>query len=334
LPDRNHALWRKLAAAVSGCETSFEGFDGAEILKQASRHGVAQLLGLQVHAGTLGGLTVPVRKELKESNQAQVAFDLLANDSTSKALDLLAAHGIRALLLKGTPLAHLYYPKTYLRPRCDVDVYIDERQLKLCADLLADNDFALSGIGERKYSSGQFVAFTQPVANLSIHFDIHWKLSNRVMFSESLPFDACSEVSQPVPALGTNAHALSPIDLLLHACIHRIAHGRNIERNRLIWLYDIHLLCESFSDDELEQFQKVALQKKIGALCADALETVHFLFVTSLPGEFAAGLKGNRLNEPSAKLIHSSKLRWAWADMQALSNIREKAAFARELLFH
>jgi len=334
LPDRNHLLWRKLAKAISGCETSFEGFDDAEVLRQASRHGVAQLLDLQIHAGSIGGLTVPTCKEINASTQAQVVFDLLLNHSTSKALDLLADHGICALLLKGTPLAHLYYPKTYLRPRCDVDVYIDEKHLNLCADLFANNGFQVSGIGERKYSSKQFVAFTQPVLNISIHFDIHWKLSNRVMFSDSLPFAGCGKASQPVPALGTNAHALSPIDLLLHACIHRIAHGRNTARNRLIWLYDIHLLSESLSDDELEQLQKVARQKKIGALCADALETVQILFATRLPVKLTASLKENRLNEPSAKLIFSSKLRWAWADMQALSNIGEKAAFARELLFH
>ena len=114
---------------------------------------------------------------------------------------------------------------------------------------------------------------------------------------------------------------------------HRIAHGRNTERNRLIWLYDIHLLVESMDEAELTRFHEKALQRSIGVLCADALEVINGLFNTKLPPELIEELKGNKKNEPSARLIHSIKLRWAWADMQSLKGIKEKAAFAKELLF-
>ena len=152
------------------------------------------------------------------------------------------------------------------------------------------------------------------------------------MFRRTLPFDECRQTSQAVPALGSNARTLSITGLLLHACIHRIAHGRNTEHNRLIWLYDIHLLVQAMSESEVSEFRARAIERKVGAVCADALEVSHDLFNTALPPDLVAQLKSNARKEPSAKLIHASKLRWAWEDMQALDNIQQKIAFARELL--
>ena len=153
------------------------------------------------------------------------------------------------------------------------------------------------------------------------------------MFRKTLPFKECFQTKQPVTALGPNAHALSKIDLLVHACIHRIAHGRNTERNRLIWLYDIHLMVETMGDDERNEFLNKVQQRAVAVLCADALETCQAIFNTRLPEGFLVKLKANFKNEPSAKLINAAKLRWAWEDMQSLGSISEKVAFARELLF-
>jgi hypothetical protein len=220
-----------------------------------------------------------------------------------------------------------------MRPRCDTDIYINEKDLDRTASLLTGNSYQLSGLGKRTYSSKQFVAAIETMKNSFIHFDMHWKLSNRVMFRGTLPFEECLEKSQPVPNLGANARALSLNDLMLHACIHRIAHGRNTESNRLIWLYDIHLLAGAMSENELENFPSVAREKSIGYLCADALEMCQSLFATDLPPGYLNELRENQRREPSAKLLQSSKLRWAWEDMQSLQGIRQKAIFAKELLF-
>ena len=153
------------------------------------------------------------------------------------------------------------------------------------------------------------------------------------MFRSTLPFEECLKTSQPVPELGRNARTLSITDLMLHACIHRIAHGRNTERNRLIWLYDIHLLTEVMNEAEMDHFALVARQKAVGYLCADALEVCQTIFGTTLPENSLSLLKENHRHEPSAKLLQSSKLGWAIADMQSLEGIRQKVAFAKELLF-
>jgi hypothetical protein len=326
-------LWKALAQAITGQETSLEAFDDEEIITQAKQNGVDLLLYLYIKAGTVTGLGEPQSAALKSSVYPQVAHDMMLNEATRNLLDLLAENQVPALLLKGTPLAFLYYPSTYLRARCDTDIYIDEGDMAKAAELLADHNYVLSGLGARKHSSKQFVAAIDSIQNNYLHFDIHWKLSNRVMFRATLPFKDCFENRQPVAALGDNAFALSNTDLLLHACIHRIAHGRNTERDRLLWLYDIHLLVEAMGDGELEGFKNKAGERLVGVLCADAIEVAQELFGTELPEGFLQDLNVNRKNEPSAELIHSSKLRWAWADLRALPGVSKKIAFARELLF-
>ena len=330
----NQTIWSALAQAISGKKTSLEGFDDETIIDNVNLNGVGPLLDHHVHLGTISGLSDTVCSHLRHVSRAQASFTLLLDDSTRKTLDLLDQHKIPVLLLKGTPVAHLYYENPYQRSRCDTDIYIGEEHTKISAELLASHGYVVSGLETRKHSSKQFVAAKIALQDVHMHFDVHFKLSNRVMFRATLPFEDCYKNRQAVAALGPNAYALSPVDLLLHACIHRIAHGRNTERDRLIWLYDIHLLVEAMNESELEQFKNKAIDRLVGVLCADAIEVAQGIFGTIRPENFLVGLRENEKNEPSAKLIHSSKLRWAWEDMQSLKGVREKTAFAKELLFN
>jgi hypothetical protein len=333
LSNSNQTLWKTLAKAISGEEISLKDFDDEVILNAAITHGIIPLLHHQLHQGTLTGLSEAVCAKLSQRSRSQAALDMLLNNSSRKTLDLLAEHQVPVLLLKGTPVAHLCYEESYQRPRCDTDLYISEEDTRKTAALLADLGYQVSGLGSRKHSSKQFGATAVALQKAHAQFDIHWKLSNRVMFRATLPFEDCYQNRQAVTALGTNAYALAPVDLLLHACIHRIAHGRNTERDRLIWLYDIHLLVEAMDEMELEGFKDKAVERLVGVLCADAIEVAQELFGTRLPEDYLMGLTENEKNEPTAKLIHSSKLRWAWEDMWSLKGIKKKVSFAKELLF-
>ncbi len=176
------------------------------------------------------------------------------------------------------------------------------------------------------------MATSQPAPGVVLTFDLHWRLSNRVLFRDALSFDECWARRQAVAPLGAQACALSDADLLLLACLHRIAHGRNTYRNRLIWLYDVHLLALALGEAGLTRFAEAALEKNIGAVCADALAACRERFGTALPQGVVDDLRRNRDREPSAALIDASRLRWAWADLAALHGLRARWAFAREVL--
>ena len=91
-------------------------------------------------------------------------------------------------------------------------------------------------------------------------------------------------------------------------------------------------MAESLDANGLDQFYSAAIQKAVSSLCADALEVVHSLFNTQLLEDFLPQLRKNQLREPSAKLIHFSKLRWIWEDLRGQRGIRNRVLFAKELL--
>lgn len=335
MPDTYHPDLLLLATALIGRPVKLPGPSrplAKRLLRSAGEHGVTQLLARRVREGSVHGFTDEERDTLNKSARSQAAYDLLLNEATSKTLDLLKAANVPALLLKGTPVAVLYYPDTYLRTRCDTDILIPTTDTQRAAGVLAAHGYQISGLGGRTYSSKQFSAVHVTERGFGSSFDIHWRLSNRVLFRDLLQFDACWETRQSLPRLGNNAYTLSPADLLLHACIHRIAHGRNTERNRLIWLYDAHLMASSFSSEDFVRFRELAIEKGVGTLCQDALAMCQYYFRTSSPEGYLAALARNRRQEPTAGLVKASKRKWAIADLMALKTRHEKLAFAGELL--
>jgi len=334
MPGAYHPDLLLLASALTGRPVHIrrKSRQGAGRLLQAARdHGVAPLLSLRSHAGTLHGLSEEDRKTLSADARANAVSDLMLNAATRRTLDLLAAADIPVLLLKGTPIAFLYYGDTYLRVRCDTDLFIRAADTQATADLLASEGYRISGLGQRPYASKQFGATLSTNAGCGT-FDIHWKLSNRISFHHVLRFDECWESRRPLPDLGSNAYTLSPLHLLIHACLHRIAHGGDL-RNRLLWLHDIHLIASAFSAEELEQLQQLVLEKKVGTLCQDALAMCQYYFRTRYPTGYLTALSKNRRREPTSRLLQASKPKWALADLRRLKTPKAKLAFAGELLF-
>ncbi len=117
--------------------SSFKDFQDDDILSTASANGVIPLLAVHLPVQNDFGFSTSLIEQIKDLSRALAVYDLLLNDSTQKTLELLALHEIPVLLLKGTPLAQLTYPSTYLRPRCDTDLYIDEADVAKTAAVLA-----------------------------------------------------------------------------------------------------------------------------------------------------------------------------------------------------
>lgn len=304
-----------------------------KLLDTASYHGVSALIDQKINNQQILGMAHTEKTRLSSFSKITAANDLLLNAFTRKTLDLLGEKQIPGLLLKGTAIACNYFDDSYLRTRCDTDLLIRESDKQDVVNLLSANHYRVSGVDNRKYASKQFSAILGTTPGMAAAFDIHWKLSNRTLFNNILQFDECWDARQPVKQLGKNAFTLSPVHLLIHACIHRIAHGRNSDRNRLIWLYDIHLITSAFCDEEFDTFLEMAITKGIGALCADGLVMSQYYFGTRYPGGYLTELSSKKSEEKTAPLINAAKLRWALADIQALKGAGAKAGLISDLLF-
>lgn len=273
---------------------------------------------------------------LSQQARQHAVESLLREKELQQVLGHLAAHGVYPLLLKGVPLGYTHYPSPEMRPCGDTDLLIRQRDRQRL-------DRVLRNLGYTPYPmpSGQFVMHQLTYAKAGLAgvwhvIDVHWKISNRQVFANCLCFDELAPEARPVPRLGSNACALAPVHALLHACLHRIAHQEH--RDRLIWLYDIHLLAGRMASDEIGQFADLATKRQLRAVCWSGLNRAHHCFATPLPPALVSSLQSpqSRLNtEASAYFLIPRRRLWQvlFADLRALPGWRHRLSLIQEHLF-
>lgn len=324
--------WRQLARAASGQATALHGWAPDALLFEAARQGLIPLLDQRLHEGSLAGCSAMQREQLAAATRGHVAADLARGAAEAGFIELLVREGHDLLLLKGAALARLHYPRSYLRPRCDTDVYIRAADRAPVDALLAAHGYTLVRHDDRPLTSGQFQAARETFQGERLWFDIHVLPSNRAVFRHCLPFDDCLAAAQTVPGLPQGARAPGDRELLLHASLHRLGHGRGTERNRLIWLYDIHLLTGALGDVAARDFADRALELGVGVICAAAIAAAQDAFATPLPPDLLTRLHSRAVAEPSARLVEAGKLAWLWSDLRLQPDWRTRRQFIGEVL--
>ena len=273
-----------------------------------------------------------IREALARESRAQAAKELLRRKELISVLDVLAAEGIYPLLLKGTALAYSLYDNPASRPRVDTDLLIQRSQVDLVRRAMARCGYTPPTHCDGELLFCQFQLKKTDAFGFIHAFDFHWKISTQSMFANILIDEELAPSAVPVPALGPHARAVGPVHALLLACIHPVMHHRNTEC--LIWIYDVHLIASGLSDDELERFAGLAIDKRVAAVCARWLALARSLFGTRLPERVVARLGEPRVPEPSEVYLRASR-RW---HHELLSNLRglgrptERAHLLREVL--
>lgn len=324
-----------LAAAIAGDALATRRMASADpdaVCLRGEYHGVLPLI-----ADRMAGLQdVPpeLRSRLGLHAARQVATDLMQETEIRSMLAALNGAGIEALLLKGTHLAYAWYARPDLRPRVDTDILIPATAKALVAG-------ALRGIGYEASanSGGDLVsyqaAFVRHRQGLRLHVvDVHWRIANPQVFASVLSFEELSRDAVAVPSLGPFARGLSAPHALLLACVHRVAH--HFDSNRLIWLYDIHLLASALNAAEWENFLSLIEQRRIAAVCARSLDRAALRFQTKIPAAMASDprLRAPATAEASAAYTRPRRVvRDVASDLQALPSWRDRWRLVREHLF-
>ena len=275
-----------------------------------------------------------VREPLLHDARMQAALDMLRERELIAVLAAFAGAGIDTLLLKGAALAYTHYPEPALRTRCDADVLIRP----------ADHDAAmhlLEGLGYLRPNavSGTLVSYEEGYTKREGHvdhvIDLHWQINNGQVFAHAMRFEEVHARSVPVPRLGASARTLCPPHTLLLACMHRAAHlgVDGPEGNRLIWLYDIHLLANAMMADEWRDFVQLCVAKGMRRISLDAFNGTQEAFATVFPGEVVEALGHAGVKELSATYLDTDRRGLLLTDLRALGTWRERTILVRESLF-
>jgi hypothetical protein len=260
----------------------------------------------------------------------RVAADLLRQKSLAALLDALAAGGVDVLVIKGAALALLVYDQPEERDRCDADLLISRRQLEAAERILAALGYRRQLEPDAQVATGQR-HYSAPASSADV-IDLHWRAANPLAFSAVLDFDVVWPRRIPIPALGPRAATLSIPDALLLACVHRVAHHRDVVEPR--WLADIDRLVRRLDGEEGRLFVSEARRTATRQVCERGLTLAHARYGTpidALRSDFSAVPS---VAEPSSAFIGGHH---ALAD-ELLSDLRmagwgTRAALLKEHLF-
>ncbi|MEO0368426.1 MAG: nucleotidyltransferase family protein [Pseudomonadota bacterium] len=278
--------------------------------------------------------------EHKSKLFAEVARANLQQTSLLQLLSAIEEAGLpRPLVFKGSALANQIYDELWLRPKSDHDLLIPE-DLKDAYDRVFNEE----GFTKLVAIEGQLVSYQSSYAprestQASVYFDVHWKLSNRQCFRSVLEFSELCSRHEQIKLSSSTFCVPSLVDSLLIAAIHRCGHHAN--EDRLIWLYDVHLLCQQLDDAQQAQLINLATQHRLIAIMQDTLQNAFDYFAgphtEALLVKLVAhtSLLADEAIEPSAALLRAanSRAKLLYLDLVSLPSWRLRLLFVIENCF-
>lgn len=326
-------LQGKVVAWPASVEAEFQ----ERFLTACNMHGVLPLIHRQLYrTHAWHAWPTSLWDVLTRHSRVQAALALLREQELIQVLRALTAHGVSPLLMKGAPLAYTHYAASYLRPRCDTDLLIRQQDIAITQRVLTDLGYTRRNAVSGKLIMHQCTYVKEDRYGARHACDVHWKISNPYPFSELLSYNELTRQAVAVPALGEQARTLAPVQALLLACVHRVAHHYNSER--LIWLYDIHLLISGMTYDELATFGQLVADRRLRTICSSSLQLAQQRFATSLPADFMRALRGHRqlsTENATARFLKPDqrRLHVLLGDIRALSGWQNKMRLLKEHLF-
>ena len=301
-----------------------------KLLDKLEYHGITLL------AGEYKTLPPELNGHLAQLKAMMVANDKLKQIELASLFDAFNDKGLNAVLFKGSALAYSLYPKPWLRPRSDSDVLIAPKdRIKFDATLHQLRYQKLLTI-QGDYVSYQSTYGKALAGSSFINIDLHWKINNRQMFSQTFTAQELTKNGAQLTQLeGTplrsSASIPSYVDSVLIASIHRLGHHHTEER--LAWLYDIHLLIGRFTDQDWRQLTHRSARKQICAITLDALKTAQHYLLTELDDEAMSQLEASASRFEASSIFLNRQLserHYFWADLKSMSDLKSKFVFLRE----
>jgi hypothetical protein len=316
----------------------------ADFLTRSAYHGMQSLVHDRLWRqpdGAQGWPTI-VLQACRSAATGQAMWELRHLERLNRVLAQLGKVGVQPVLFKGTALAYGLYPEGVLRTRGDTDLIIPPESRSVVHKALQDINFELgSGVSGDHISYQSSYTWVQVTGGYHT-LDIHWRINNSELLSRLFTYEELLAHARPLPKLGPRALAAGPVHALLLACMHRATHKQNpyyvdgvayYSGDRLIWLYDIHLLLGGLTPAEIDDFVHLARAKGLRAVCLEGIERAQTCFHTLVPPEMLAGLGAPGPAEPPARYLSGGLWLQKWMDFQALGSARNRIRYARELLF-
>ena len=277
--DKRRELGRVLVDDAAFASYAGRDADQRALWNLAVRHSVHLLLAWRIAEDKTGRWRSQCGAAARETLADASVIEELQRRELTRLSGAFAHHRIQALLLKGAAWAYTLYARPLLRPRDDTDVLVDQSS-RACADsLLLSLGYEPAVEHVMELASGQRHYRRVDEQGLAHPLDLHWRVTNPLVFADALPFEHlwARSVAMSIPG----ARTLCDVDGLLLACLHRLAHHGN--ESELLWLMDIHLLAGAITAGQWNAFTLEAESGGLRGICAQSLLSAVACFGTAIP---------------------------------------------------
>jgi hypothetical protein len=307
-------------------------------IRRVEYHGVAALLYECAPQGMAWPASICER--IRGHSIAQAFWELRHQQVLGDVVSALSKKGIKPIFFKGTALAYGLYEEPFWRTRGDSDIIVPPGDAPRTGEVLQTLGFEREQGASGKLNSNQ-ESYTLTVQGGGFHsIDLHRRINNSELLARLFSYEELRAEAHSLPQLCGDALAVGPKHALLLACLHRLVHRQTpyyvdgvayYGSNRLIWLYDIHLLAQSFTPVQWNELERSATEKGLCATSLDGIDRAAMCFHTLCPDDVRHAL--SKTGEPAALYLDASPLRQFWIDFLATKGVAERLRYAQKLLF-
>jgi Uncharacterised nucleotidyltransferase len=240
----------------------------------------SQLLPMLSRALVDAGIEDPDVPKLMQAARRTWLSNQVVFRELDAALEVLDSAGVRAMALKGVPLALRHYRDPSLRPMVDFDLLVDPAQAPDAVTALRRGGWALEWTLDE-----DFVARTCEVPCRSPDgrgiLDLHWRLVPWVGRTWTNRDPDLWREAVPLPVANHVTRSPADHDLLLHVILHAYKSGW---ARVPWWVADVVVVLRSSGNDfDWDRFVNRVLHARLALPVAEALEYVTTTFDAPVP---------------------------------------------------
>lgn len=291
---------RRLAWAIgdSHSETLTElvqnGLTVADALWLA-KQGIAPYLRYRLRQnGLLGYLSPEVATRLTLGYSLSAVHTAVQHEGTlAGVLEALATVGVEVVVLKGMAFAHTIYPAPHLRPKSDIDLWIQPAQIPLALERLTALGFRVAE-GEvptqaPTWQEGEIALVFGTTSAFRIELQFPPMRGLWARHCATIDPATLWQRSVPVTIAGQPARVLSTADALIHVAYHQAINHQFTYPCWLRSVLDIHLLVNQ-GKPQWEGLVASARVWKLQTVTWTVLTLAQTLVGTPIPAEVLASL--------------------------------------------
>ncbi len=197
---------------------SLSDSDWEALIAKSSRHSLTPLFYQRLKAFPPDA-PIPdrVRRRLRRLYLQNASRNMNLYQGLGKVLEVMGKNHIPVMALKGAHLAELVYGNIALRPMCDLDLLVKEKDLLKVDEILLGLGYRPVGDDRQVTERNRHFAYRLPGKELYV--EIHWTLI-RADYPFDIDLEGQWERARPA-VIGNGAiWVQAPEDLLLHLCLH------------------------------------------------------------------------------------------------------------------